>query len=577
MEKIKFNLISLFTILLLLTESAFSQSISFSGIDKAIGKAVVMDSVVIKNLTNGRNYILKNGDTSVLLGSISAIKEGTVSDEFQLLVKSLFRDGSCPFELSVGASCQVNIRIFDIFGKSIASISNYLSSGIHRFEFCCSGLAGGVYFINAENGRDCKTAKIVVLSSGSCPVEQGINYLGSYATSIITSGADEFDFDGYSGKYKVVQLKNKKPQGGENYLFEFLGDYDYGLFISDSLRLFRYSVDFDTKEVVKQASYELPDIKLITHNSKYVFVLTKDSVLHQFDYWLKEIRKIELKTTIAIKANEDNLYSATDGDFYAFDMQLKNVGNVDLLLKNKKNAHDIMLNGNIAYLLDNIVEPIIVFQVDISKPEAMNIMYFDTILSLRTGHLSSQFLSDDTWYVVESNFPGESLYQETYKYGIFGGASDKILNNITKKTSQLTFLRSRDASQHFKRWGYMIQKITQKPPFYTIIINNDPAFAPDSVYLARLVKNEDTLAFDSKYYLGEIFDLEDRYNESLPIIDDGFFCERFINEIVCIKTYERQKRICFFSYDNEFVPLFTKDFDDDSHEINCIDLIQNLK
>lgn len=99
--------------------------------------------------------------------------------------------------------------------------------------------------------------------------------------------------------------------------------------------------------------------------------------------------------------HQDHLIVSTNGKLLVLDQNLNTIGELSLL-GIKKNADHILVNENIAYLLDDVREPLAVFKVNLNQlnqPKILEAGYIETV----NGRLTGQWLEPSLkfWYILE--------------------------------------------------------------------------------------------------------------------------------------------------------------------------------
>lgn len=112
---------------------------------------------------------------------------------------------------------------------------------------------------------------------------------------------------------------------------------------------------------------------------------------------------IAFRTAAAVDVRDCVCFVAEDGCLVARDEDGVERGRLDLECGAKKDAHDVLVRGSRAYLLDNYELPALVFVVDVAEPAQMRVIA-RTDLSGIGAHLSAQWLDPaaDRWWVVRS-------------------------------------------------------------------------------------------------------------------------------------------------------------------------------
>ena len=106
----------------------------------------------------------------------------------------------------------------------------------------------------------------------------------------------------------------------------------------------------------------------------------------------------------ALEASGEYVFATADGKFYTLDKNLKKLGEVTLLEQGFKDAHNILLYKNFAYLLDNVVNPIYLFKVDVGNLRQPKILKEIELFGINY-HLQNQWLDPEKnrWVIVENS------------------------------------------------------------------------------------------------------------------------------------------------------------------------------
>lgn len=145
-----------------------------------------------------------------------------------------------------------------------------------------------------------------------------------------------------------------------------------------------------------------------------IFVLA-DNELTKYDTAFKRIKSIKFQYCLTANANENALFVSADQHIYCFDENLNELSKIKY--QTHKNAHNIMFDGNIAYLIDNIVWPYYILTVDIEDPRKMRLIDMYKV-EMPNAHIFGQCLDkkNGRWLVfVKWNCRGSSG-QKTYVF-----------------------------------------------------------------------------------------------------------------------------------------------------------------
>jgi hypothetical protein len=125
--------------------SGETKNIAVSSSNGYLHIADYLDFAIIENLTVGLPEIPGNTE----MNTFNTYPNPVVSTIY--------------FTLDMGNEKNVNIRLYDIFGRKVKTLLNrQIEQGNHTLEFDASDLSQGVYFIRINNGSNHITKKIIV-------------------------------------------------------------------------------------------------------------------------------------------------------------------------------------------------------------------------------------------------------------------------------------------------------------------------------------------------------------------------------------------------------------------------------
>lgn len=111
----------------------------------------------------------------------------------------------------------------------------------------------------------------------------------------------------------------------------------------------------------------------------------------------------------AIKTAYPFIYLAADGSFMVLDEKLKRLSKINFKFPDfypgMKNAHHIIIHDEIAYLLDNIIEPLFIFKVSVDNPRKIKLLFEYEYYDIN-AKLISQWLEheNEAWAILQSAF-----------------------------------------------------------------------------------------------------------------------------------------------------------------------------
>lgn len=137
---------------------------------------------------------------------------------------------------------------------------------------------------------------------------------------------------------------------------------------------------------------------------KYTFVNLGNEIMRLDSKFRKSVSK-KFSSIGAIATDNKNIFVAAEGSFIAFNKDLKELSRVkfDGFIPERKNVHSIIIHKNTAYLIDNRLRPLFLFQVDISNPKHTQITQKIGFKGVN-AHLNNQWLNLELnqWLIIES-------------------------------------------------------------------------------------------------------------------------------------------------------------------------------
>lgn len=193
------------------------------------GNYMSLDSIGIKNLTQGSDTTLYGNDTILVLSQNIGIEDGYSPKWDDLKFAPPYPNpatGSATLHLQLGESQVLKIRVFDLLGRELISFSEQLVAGSHYFELVPGREKS--YIITAETPMSFQMQKLVSLGTGRESVR--LTYSGykpgwqSKKMTISTlpwDPGDSLHFTGYSGSLYPAVIQDN-PVISKQYTFQFL-------------------------------------------------------------------------------------------------------------------------------------------------------------------------------------------------------------------------------------------------------------------------------------------------------------------------------------------------------------------
>ncbi|MCD4681570.1 MAG: T9SS type A sorting domain-containing protein, partial [Bacteroidales bacterium] len=190
---------------------------------------VAVDSILVENITQGGDTMLYFPDTVIMLGTVGIEdNDGIEKPKFGILENypNPFKNQTL-IHLNVPETGDVDIFIYNILGKVVATFSHYLSQGIHSFTF--SSGSESMFFLTAIYKSEVKTHRMIGVN-GDNNRQSVFRYNGilsdipvknsfSSIKGVPYNPGDQFRFVGfaYAGKDTIIDA----PITNQDYEFEF--------------------------------------------------------------------------------------------------------------------------------------------------------------------------------------------------------------------------------------------------------------------------------------------------------------------------------------------------------------------
>lgn len=273
---------------------------------------------------------------------------------------------------------------------------------------------------------------------------------------------------------------------------EFLkGPLPTNLLVASQNGLINFTYDQSKKIYVKKSEVYLFDVfdkitgkdtypeQIVTCNN-YIFVRLQNKIL-RIDYKFKNPVSKKFGSTGALATDGKNIFVSADNFFIALDLDLKELSRVDI----DKNAHNILIYKNTAYLLDNIVTPVYLFRIDLSRLK--NIQITDRFeLHGIYAHLDGQWINPELgqWLVIQSYSHQGGCGQIVHIYSI-----DKSKDRIAPQE-----IFSYSIAGLMK--GFRIVNETPLPPIWAVLQDKGGKF-----HLAKIDSKNNKVSFSKIFQL----------------------------------------------------------------------------
>ena len=165
------------------TFCAFSQEITLSFTGKTIrGRHVDMDSIAIRNLTQGWSVMLVSPDTACSFGLTSVNMLNANASGLSQNVPNPFY-GTTEVNLALPKPDKVTMQALDMGGRVFANYNGDLPEGEHRFAVSLATPQG--YLLSANTSDGTSSIKMINLGSGGT---NSITYIGQVAEKTLRDG-----------------------------------------------------------------------------------------------------------------------------------------------------------------------------------------------------------------------------------------------------------------------------------------------------------------------------------------------------------------------------------------------------
>jgi hypothetical protein len=192
----------------------------------------------------------------------------------------------------------------------------------------------------------------------------------------------------------------------------------------------------------KQAEVALSDIiKEVVVLDNYIFISLRNKVL-RFDSRLEKSISKKFGKIGTLATDNKNIFVAAEGSFIVLTKDLEELDRVKLefngYTRPEKNAHDILIYKNTAYLLDNIMRPLFLFRVNIQDPKNIQITEKIKFHGIN-AHLDEQWLNPELnqWLIIQSYGHRGGYGQTVHIYSMDEGkeplTTKKIFSSIVRE------------------------------------------------------------------------------------------------------------------------------------------------
>ena len=251
----------------------------------------------------------------------------------------------------------------------------------------------------------------------------------------------------------------------------------------------------------------------------------------------------------ACVADRELLYISADGQLIILDEELTILRRMPLGIYSDsgkmKNAHDIVVHENIAYLLDNISHPVFILRVDVSDPKQPKHIQ-ETEIEYVNHHLDAQWVApaQNEWRIIQSSSHMGGSFQWLLKFSLISG----------KLKDRVLLFRDLDDPDSWRRIDGWVEAVDPKSPEWMVIRKDNEYF------LGRLSMESGELLKQGLLPLGMHSDLEQggegrwviKHNGDLIYIIRDF-------QLWVIRSGEKPEILVFQKFDEKILDIVFPD------------------
>ncbi len=239
----------------------------------------------------------------------------------------------------------------------------------------------------------------------------------------------------------------------------------HGVVVATSAGLTNLQYNAGMGAYQKQAELALAEIDKIVRSGNDYFV-TAGNVLIRVNGQLEKSVSRKFEKISAIAANNNNIFISAENSLIVLDKDLVELSRVKLEINGyAKDAHDILIYGDSAYLLDNVMLPVFILKVDIKDVKNISIKEKIRIAEDVWPHLDGQWLNPglNQWIVLQS-----------YSGGTGGGVKAHIyaLDKVGPELGSGKIFSETNYPQVSKD-GYRIKSVTSLPPVWAVVQSSE--------------------------------------------------------------------------------------------------------
>ncbi|WP_306052831.1 LVIVD repeat-containing protein [Natronococcus wangiae] len=278
--------------------------------------------------------------------------------------------------------------------------------------------------------------------------------------------------DGDDAGHDLLVLADGRSDGKNIHAGTTVTSYGYDEKNDAFQRSGRYRIDEIEARLINSVDV-IDDGCVISRGSRSVAVPDADrSIITVLDSEMTVRETADVEGLYTLTSDGEYIYAASEIGFTVFDAELNTVGRTALEDEfGNKHMEDVVVHDGVAYIVDNVVKPMLLFRVDVSDPS--NPEYLEVVAVLGTNQsLGQQAIDPDAnrWLCLQTTGGRAGSSQNVLVTPMEGAESDgdedidiRARDEIESETVY-EYDRESDSSE-----GTYVEDITAQPPLYASV------------------------------------------------------------------------------------------------------------
>ena len=165
MNPIRYLLASILLVVCICPSIQSQQSVTVSWKGELNCQEITIDSVLVTNLSKSWTTTVFYPETSIILHTSMGIDELKDFAKTQIQVKPNPFSQTAEVDFYVGKECMVSLTLYDIFGRTVASLSQQMGCG--QQQVVVNMGSSGYYFLSIETPSEKRVAKLLSMYDGN--------------------------------------------------------------------------------------------------------------------------------------------------------------------------------------------------------------------------------------------------------------------------------------------------------------------------------------------------------------------------------------------------------------------------